>query len=117
MHKSILQQRAKQLRRHSTDAEKKLWFQLRHRRLGVKFKRQLPLGHYIVDFICIEKRLIIELDGGQHQNNQTYDLIRTQYFDSIGFKVIRFWNHEVFGQLSAVIEVIEQHLKGVASRQ
>jgi len=53
------------------------------------------LGHYIVDFVFIEKRLIIELDGGQHQNNQAYDQIRMQYFNSIGFKVIRFWNHEV----------------------
>jgi len=77
----------------------------------------LPLEHDIADFVCIEKRLIIELDGGQHQNNQAYDHIRTQYFNSIGFKVIRFWNHEVFGQLLAVIEVIERHLNGVASRQ
>jgi len=95
MQKSILQQRAKQLRKHSTDAEKNLWFQLCHRCLGVKFKRQLPLGHDIADFVCIKKRLIIELDGGQHQNNQAYDHIRTQYFNSIEFKVICFWNHEV----------------------
>ena len=73
MDKLMLRQYAKNLRRQSTDTEQHLWYYLRANRLGFKFKRQVPIGAYIVDFICFEKRLVIELDGGQHLNNQTYD--------------------------------------------
>ena len=66
MEKSVLRQRARALRKNSTDAERHLWYHLRANRLKFKFKRQVPMGEYIVDFICLEKRLIVELDGGQH---------------------------------------------------
>jgi very-short-patch-repair endonuclease len=106
MDKSVLRQRARNLRKNCTYAEKHLWFNLRANRLGFKFKRQVPLGTYIVDFVCFEKRLIVELDGGQHMDNQTYDMARTTWLNSHGFKVLRFWNNDVLQQTSSVIEVI-----------
>ena len=77
MDKAKLLQYARELRKNSTGAEKHLWYSLRANRMGYKFKRQVPIGSFIVDFVCIEKRLIIELDGGQHQTNQAYDAHRT----------------------------------------
>ena len=79
---------------------------LRANRLGFKFKRQVPIGAYIVDFVCLEKRLIIELDGGQHMDNQIYDTKRTDWLMAHGFKVLRFWNNDVFQQTSSILEVI-----------
>ncbi len=110
MEKSVLIQRARVLRKNSTDAERRLWFNLRANRLGFKFKRQVPIGAYIVDFTCLEKHLIIELDGGQHMDNQTYDMKRTTWLSEHGFKVLRFWNHDVLQQTSSVIEVIMKAL-------
>jgi very-short-patch-repair endonuclease len=107
---SILRQRAKNLRKQSTDTERHLWYNLRANRLGFKFKRQVPIGTYIVDFVCLEKRLIVELDGGQHFNNQKYDTERTAWLKGRGFKVLRFWNNEVLQQTASVIEVIIQAL-------
>lgn len=66
----------------------------------------MPIGAYIVDFICLEKRLVIELDGGQHMDNKIYDTKRTDWLMTNGFKVLRFWNHDVFQQTSSVLEVI-----------
>ena len=106
MEKSVLRQRARDLRKNSTDAERHLWYYLRANRLGFKFKRQVPLGEYIVDFVCIEKRLIIELDGSQHMNNQIYDTKRTDWLKRHGFKVLRFWNHDIFQQTPSVLDVI-----------
>lgn len=106
MDKSVLRQRARDLRRNSTDAERHLWYYLRANRLGVKFKRQVPIGDYIVDFVCLEKRLIIELDGGQHMDNQIYDMKRTDWLKTHGFKVLRFWNHDIFQQTPSVLDVI-----------
>ena len=106
MEKSVLRQRARDLRKNSTDAERHLWYYLRASRLGFKFKRQVPIGEYIVDFACLEKRLIIELDGGQHMDNQMYDMKRSDWLMAHGFKVLRFWNHDVFGQTSSILEVI-----------
>ncbi|MDR3443244.1 MAG: endonuclease domain-containing protein [Legionella sp.] len=111
MDKAILRQHARNLRKNSTDAEKHLWYNLRANRLGFKFKRQVPMGTYIVDFVCLEKRLIIELDGGQHLDNQAYDLKRTDWLQLQGFKVIRFWNHDVLQQTTSVLEVILQALR------
>lgn len=99
-------QRARDLRKNSTDTEKHLWYNLRANRLGFKFKRQVPIGSYIVDFVCLEKRLIIELDGGQHIDNQHYDMTRTNALTSKGFKVLRFWNNDVLQQTSVVLAVI-----------
>ena len=106
MDKSILRLRAKNLRKQSTDTERHLWYNLRANRLGFKFKRQVPIGTYIVDFVCLEKRLIIELDGSQHFDNQKYDIERTDWLNAHGFKVLRFWNNDVLQQTTSVIEVI-----------
>ena len=106
MEKSTLRQRARDLRKDSTNAERHLWYNLRANRLGVKFKRQVPIGAYIVDFVCFEKRLIVERDGGQHMDNQMYDTKRTDWLAAHGFKVLRFWNHDVFQQTSSVIKTI-----------
>ncbi|KAB2924963.1 MAG: endonuclease domain-containing protein [Candidatus Contendobacter sp.] len=100
---------AKTLRSHQTDAEQQLWHQLRaHRFMGLKFKRQKPIGHYIVDFICIEYQLIIEVDGGQHIDQMEYDDERTAWLESEGFMVLRFWNHEVLQEMDGVLERIRQ---------
>jgi len=106
MGKSVMRQRAKNLRKQSTDTKIHLWYYLRANRLGYKFKRQVPIGNYIVDFVCLEKRLIIELDGGQHSDNQKYDMDRTAWLDERGFEVLRFWNHDVLQQTESVIEII-----------
>jgi very-short-patch-repair endonuclease len=89
-----------------TDAERRLWYLLRAHRLdGIKFKRQAPIGRYIVDFVCFERRVIIEVDGGQHADADA-DQRRTQWLESQGFRVLRFWNNEVLGNTSAVIQII-----------
>ena len=106
MDKSILRQYAKNLLRQSTDTEQHLWYYLRANRLGFKFKRQVPIGSYIVDFVCFEKHLVIELDGGQHLNNQIYDTKRSDWLKAHGFKILRFWNNEVLQQTASVIDVI-----------
>jgi very-short-patch-repair endonuclease len=100
---------AKILRKKSTPSEIKLWNCLRARRfMGLKFRRQCPLGPYIVDFVCVEKKLIIELDGGQHNEDtqQDYDKRRTEFLNGLGFNVIRFWNNEVLLQFDTVMEQI-----------
>ncbi len=91
---------ARQLRKNLTDTERLLWQLLRAGRFaGSKFKRQQPLGGYIVDFFCFESRLIIELDGGQHADQEEADKIRDQWLKSQGFQVLRFWNNEVLTNL------------------
>ena len=98
---------ARKLRKESTAVEMKLWHYLRNRRfLKLKFRRQYPIGSYIVDFICLEKKIIIEVDGSQHIEQQAYDAIRTNYLESFGFKVLRFWNNEVNANIYEVLEVI-----------
>ncbi|MBI4357107.1 MAG: endonuclease domain-containing protein [Gammaproteobacteria bacterium] len=102
---------AKALRKHQTDAEKLLWMMLRNRQLNhAKFKRQYAIGNYIVDFICIEKKLVIEIDGGQHIEQQPYDEVRTTHLNKQGFHVLRFWNNEVLLMVEAVLEQIRKHL-------
>ena len=99
--------RARSLRQGSTDAEALLWSQLRsHQMLGFQFRRQEPIGKYIVDFVCYQRRLIIELDGGQHQEQAGYDLERTEWLNRRGFKVIRFWNDDVLGNIDGVLDSI-----------
>ena len=110
MDKSTLKQRARDLRKNSTDAERHLWYYLRANRFGFKFKRQVPIGTYIVDFVCFEKRLIIELDGGQHMDNQMYDAKRTDWLMTHGFKILRFWNNDIFEQTTSVLAVIRTAL-------
>jgi very-short-patch-repair endonuclease len=103
--------RAKALRNDPTDAERILWQHLRLRQLGRhKFRRQQPLGHYIVDFVCLENRLVIEVDGGQHNTQQSYDEKRDTWLEQRGFRVLRFWNNEVMQNIEAVKEAIWQAL-------
>jgi len=98
---------AKTLRSNQTEAEQRLWFHLRaHRFMGLKFKRQKPMGRYIVDFVCLERRLIIELDGGQHAEQVTYDQHRDEWLRRQGYTVLRFWNNDVMQQLEGVLEQI-----------
>lgn len=100
---------AKRLRRDATQAEQKLWQQLRNRRLaGLKFRRQMPVGPYVVDFICLEQGLVIEVDGSQHrtQANQIHDKARAAYLNQQGFRVIRVWNNDVLGRLNSVLDFI-----------
>jgi very-short-patch-repair endonuclease len=97
----------KALRTNQTDAEHKLWRELRaHRFMGLKFKRQVPLGRYIVDFVCIEHQLVIEIDGGQHTDQVDYDSRRETWLRSQGYTVLRYWNNEVLQQLDGVLEQI-----------
>jgi len=98
--------RAIELRRELTPAERKLWSRIRNDQLEVNFRRQHAIGKYIPDFICIEKKLIIELDGSQHLEQEEYDQERTQYLESQGYKVIRFWNNDVMNDVDGVIKEI-----------
>jgi very-short-patch-repair endonuclease len=101
--------RAGELRRNQTDAESLLWFLLRNRRMdGFKFRRQQPIGPYIIDFYCATKKLAIELDGGGHadENQARYDSQRSDFLAREGIEVLRFWNNQLLGETEAVLEVI-----------
>lgn len=101
---------ARELRNNLTEAEKYLWYVLRDKNLGVKFRRQAVIGPYIVDFVCFENKLIIEVDGGQHCQNQS-DSVRDEWFSRQGFGVLRFWNNDVLENLDGVAQKIAEHLK------
>jgi very-short-patch-repair endonuclease len=104
---------AKELRKNMTKEEVKLWNILRKKSLlNLRFRRQVPIGKYVVDFLCESKKLIIELDGGQHNLPETidYDNTRTQYLKNLGYKVLRFWNFDVWNNIDSVIEMI---IKGI----
>ena len=105
-----LRERARGMRSDPTDAESRLWYRLRDRRFfGLKFKRQKPVGSYIVDFICDELKLVVELDGGQHASTQkAYDTARDAYLRAQGWSVLRFWNDELLKEPDAVLERIRQ---------
>jgi len=106
-----LMQHAKTLRKQMTDAEHRLWYYLRAKRLnGIKFRRQVPIYHYVADFLCISSLLIIELDGSQHQQAEqvVYDQKRTHYFEFLGYRVLRISNEEIFNNISGVLEKILQ---------
>jgi very-short-patch-repair endonuclease len=99
---------AGELRREPTTAERKLWSVLRGNKLnGVNFRRQHALGNFIPDFVSIKRKLIIELDGSQHLEQAEYDVERTRYFESLGYKVIRFWNNQVETDIAGVVRAIE----------
>src|SRR5690606_31357947 len=96
-------QRARALRHAMTEAERLLWRKLRDRRFGkYKFRRQVPLGNYIADFVCFATKLVIELDGGGHTLQRPYDFQRTAWLEAQGFRVVRFWNHELRDDADAV---------------
>ncbi len=100
--------RAGELRKEPTPAERKLWAYLRGDNLqGVNFRRQHALGNYIVDFVSIKRKLIIELDGSQHLEQEEYDTERTKFLQSMGYTVIRFWNHQIMNEMDNVIKAIE----------
>ena len=107
-------QLARNLRKNSTKQELTLWKLLRNHGINnLKFKRQYPIGNYIVDFVCKEKWLIIEVDGGQHNepNNISYDEERTEYLNNRGYRVLRFWNTDIDKNLKGVYEMILQAVK------
>ena len=100
-------ERARELRKNQTDAERTLWNHLRDRRFeGYKFRRQRPVGRYIVDLTCLEERLIIEVDGGQHSVQELYDSERDEWLKSQGYRVLRFWNNQVLNDIEAVKDAI-----------
>ena len=102
-----LNTKARNLRKNQTDAERLLWQHLRNRQmLGQKFRRQFSIDTYIVDFVCLEVKLIVELDGGQHAEQIEYDHRRTEQLQKRGFKIIRFWNNEVLQNTTGVLEAI-----------
>ncbi|MCE3002781.1 MAG: DUF559 domain-containing protein [Xanthomonadaceae bacterium] len=107
MHRLPPREFARLLRRDSTDAEHALWFHLRNRRLaGLKFRRQHAIGRYTVDFACIECRLVVELDGGQHLDAHRYDAARTAFLERHGLRVFRLWDREVLLQRAAALAAI-----------
>jgi len=107
----IKTRRARRLRREPTDAETALWYRLRSRRLnGYKFVRQEPIGPYTVDLICRERRLVIEVDGGQHADNPR-DVVRDKWFIDRNYRVLRFWNNDVLGNMAGVLETVAAALE------
>ena len=95
---------AKDLRKNSTEAEKLVWKHLRAKQFNdLKFRRQQPIGRYIVDFVCFSKRIVIELDGGHHLVEKDKDNERDRWLESQGFRVLRFWNNEVFKNIEGVL--------------
>lgn len=104
---------ARKLRREMTDAERALWRILRDRRFDrVKFRRQVSLGRYVADFLSYSARLIVEVDGSQHgEERSAHDLERTAWLESHGFRVLRFWNNEVLGNLEGVVRRITEVLE------
>ena len=102
---------SRNLRSNMTDAERVLWSKLRHRQiLGYKFRRQQPLGAFIVDFVCLARRLVIEVDGAQHAECEEYDVQRTRWLEQQGFRVLRFWNHQVLTEMEEVLQRIQEAL-------
>lgn len=102
---------AKILRKNFTDTERLLWKYLRAKQMeGYKFRRQEPIGSYIVDFVCQEKRIIIEVDGGQHSIERERDSERDNWLEGQGYKVLRFWNNEVLTNTEGILEVIRNNL-------
>ena len=107
----LLTRRARDMRHVPTDAENKLWFTLRNRQFfGMKFRRQVPVGNYIADFLCFERNFIVEVDGGQH-GDSTYDAKRDLWLQSEGYKVMRFSNHDVLTNMESVLATLARNLE------
>ena len=103
---------ARELRKNSTIAERKLLHRLRSRNfLDLKFRRQEPIGNYIVDFVCYENKLIVELDGGQHNEFSEKDIPRTKALEKEGFIVLRFWNSDVINNIEGILTIIKENCK------
>ena len=102
-----MRSRARELRRASTDAERAFWRQVRDRGLGGhKFRRQVPIGPYIADLLCLQARLIIEFDGGHHQEQTAADERRTQWLESEGYRVLRLWDNDVLLNITGALETV-----------
>ncbi len=102
---------ARSMRRETTDAESFLWEELRGRRLDrIKFRRQVPIPPYVADFLCAEAMLIVEVDGGQHGESVS-DEVRTRFLKAKGFRVLRFWNDEVLGEIDSVCATIIDYVR------
>jgi adenine-specific DNA-methyltransferase len=105
------QVRAVRLRAEMTDAEKKLWRHLRGRQLDARqFRKQVPIGNYVVDFCCLKAQLVVEVDGGQHDAQAAQDEHRTRWLNGQGYRVIRFWNNEVLQNIDGVLQEISRVL-------
>jgi len=110
--RAMQKKRSRDLRKNATEAEIHLWRYLRSRRFeSFKFRRQRPIGPYIVDFVCLERGLVIELDGGQHTENQGYDQQRNAYLKRVGYRVVRFWNNDIFQNIEDVLQTIDIELR------
>ena len=111
---NLIAEAAKELRQRQTEAEKRLWFKLRDKQLcGAKFRRQEPVGNYIIDFVCFEKKLVLEIDGNPHTQMEVKrnDNQRTLWLQSEGFRVLRFWNADILNNVEGVLEKIKDDLK------
>lgn len=109
-----MQERARAFRKTMTPAENRIWYYLRNRRLnGYKFVREYAIGIYIADFVCRQQKVIVEIDGGQHGDAVDYDNERTKFLESCGYKVLRFWNDEVFTNINEVLNAILMELEVV----
>lgn len=108
--------RARLLRKSFTDAELRLWQLLRSRNLkNFKFRRQHPIGSYIVDFVCLEEQLVIEVDGGQHAQDAQYDSKRTDHLAAAGYRVLRFWDNDVLVNAESVMQKLYDALEAPPS--
>ena len=102
---------ARVLRREMTEVERLLWSRLRGQQLGVKFRRQHPFLNFVLDFVCLELKLVVELDGSQHADARSYDDYRTTCLNDAGYIVLRFWNNQVIEELASVVEEIYRHVE------
>ena len=108
--------KARALRNNLTDVEQRLWRWLRGKQMGATFRRRYPIGPYIADFACTSLAIVIELDGGQHAENSGYDARRDAFLRSKGFSVLRFWNHQVMGEVDSVLAVIWREVEAARQR-
>jgi very-short-patch-repair endonuclease len=105
---------ARSLRTNQTEAEQKLWSRLRRKQIrGLKFRRQFSIGPFYADFVCLNARLVIELDGSQHADQTVRDNNRSKFLQDAGYTVLRFWNHEIFGEIDEVVQRIANALEAV----
>jgi len=110
--------RARRLRQNMTEAERRVWQIPRsHQMNGYKFRRQVPIGRYIADFVCHEARLIVEIDGGQHDRSPPREAERSEFLENEGYRLLRFWNNEVLANLDGVHETIADELSRTTPTQ
>ena len=106
--------RAKELRRNMTDAEKLLWSRIRRNQIDeLPFRKQVPIGPYVADFACLPIKLVIEVDGGQHDERKAQDDARTAWLEGQGYRMLRFWNNDVLGNIEGVLQVIVETVRGI----